>query len=83
MSTIVSRDFIHWFHLNYDTETRGFFWKKSNEWQKGSLRAKKTQTLDSYCVNFIQCDVWTESGGRPKPGVCPAWSTSNTKKGPS
>ena len=66
---ILGIDFIHRFHLNYDTETRGFFWKKSNDWQKGSLRAKKTQTLDSYSINFIQCDVRTESGGRPKPGV--------------
>ena len=41
-------DFIYRFHLNYDTKTRGFFWKKTNNWQKGSIRAKKTQTLDSH-----------------------------------
>ena len=50
-------------------ETHGFFWKKSNDWQKGSLRVKKAQTLDSYSINFNQCDVRTESGGRPKPGI--------------
>ena len=26
-------DFLHRYHLNYDTKTRGFFWKKSNNWQ--------------------------------------------------
>ena len=56
-------DFIYRFHLNYDAKTRGFFWKKTNNWQKGSIRAKKTQTLDSHFINFIQCNIQTESGG--------------------
>ena len=62
-------NFIHQYHLTYDTKTRGFFWKKSNNRQKGSLRVKKAQTLDSYSINLIQCDVRTDSGGQPKPGV--------------
>ena len=58
--------FIHRYHLHYDSETLGYFWKKSNNSQKGSLKVKKAQTLDSYYINFIQCDVRTNSGGWPK-----------------
>jgi hypothetical protein len=66
---ILGIDFIHRFHLNYDTETRGFFWKKSDEWKQGYVRAKKTIVLPRYSISVIQCDIRTESGCRPRPGV--------------
>ena len=38
---LIGIDFIHPYHLNYDTETGGFFWKKSNEWPKGFSESRK------------------------------------------
>jgi hypothetical protein len=52
---ILGINFIHRYHLNYDTEMRGFFWKGNFGWNTGILKANKGQTIKEYTQQFVQC----------------------------
>lgn len=42
---IIGFDFIQAQHLNYDTESRSFSWKKNGAWHRGQLKVSEVQTL--------------------------------------
>jgi transposase InsO family protein len=66
---ILGINFIHRYHLNYDTETRGFFWKGNFGWNTGILKVNKGQTIKEYTQQFVQCEIRTDSGCLVKAGV--------------
>ena len=66
---ILGIDFIHRYKLNYDTQTRNFFWKGGPSWSNGILKVNKLSTLKEFTMSFIQCQIRTESGALPTPGV--------------
>ena len=66
---IIGINFIHRYHLNYDTVTRGFFWKGSNNWNHGILKVNKATTIKEFTMMFVQCEIRTDSGCIPPAGV--------------
>ena len=66
---ILGIDFIYRYHLNHDTETKGFFWKGVPGWNTGLLKVNIATTLKEYTMSYVQCEIRTESGHRPSPGV--------------
>jgi hypothetical protein len=66
---ILGNKFIHLYHLKYDTETRGFFWKGNFGWNTGILKVNKGQTIKEYTQQFDQCEICADSGSLVKAGV--------------
>ncbi len=78
---IIGIDLIHRYHLNYNTETRSFFWRGGAGWNTGILKVNKAQTLKEFTVSYVQCEIRTESGAIPTPGV-PCMVTVNSDQCP-
>ena len=65
---ILGINFIHRYHLNYNTETRDFFWRGGTNWNTGVIKVNKGQWIKEYTMAFIQCEIRTDSGCIPPAG---------------